>query len=73
MREAVEQGGSLPVCLSLCVQRAALKALPPFGTAAGFRSVSIGLSWILLTIIPHVPTSLDRSRTNIFIAPFVDE
>jgi len=25
MREAVEQGGSLPVCLSICVQRAALK------------------------------------------------
>jgi transposase len=29
--EAVEQGNSLPVCLSICVQRAALKAPPPFG------------------------------------------
>jgi hypothetical protein len=29
MREGVEQGGSLPVCLSICVQRAALKAPPP--------------------------------------------
>jgi hypothetical protein len=31
MREAVEQGGSLLVCLSICVQRAALKTPPPFG------------------------------------------
>jgi len=31
MREAVEQGGSFPVCLSICVQRAALKTPPPFG------------------------------------------
>ena len=29
MRRAVEQGGSLPVCLSICVQRAALKTPPP--------------------------------------------
>ena len=33
MRKAVEQGGSLPVCLSICVQRAALKTPPPFGHA----------------------------------------
>ena len=31
MREAVEQGGFLPICLSICVQRATLKAPPPFG------------------------------------------
>src|ERR1700761_7294218 len=36
MREAVEQGGSLPVCLSICVQRAALKAPPPFGRTLSF-------------------------------------
>ena len=31
MRKAVEQGSSLPVCLSICVQRAALKTPPhPF-------------------------------------------
>src|SRR5580700_2705682 len=36
MREAVEQGGSLPFCLSICVQRAALKAPPPFGRTLSF-------------------------------------
>ena len=36
IREAVEQGGSLPVCLSICVQRAALKAPPPFGRTLFF-------------------------------------
>src|SRR5271156_5423772 len=36
MRKAVEQGGSLPVCLSICVQRAALKAPPPFGRTLFF-------------------------------------
>src|SRR6202022_1946734 len=36
MREAVEQGGSLPVCLSICVQRAALKTPPPFGRTLSF-------------------------------------
>jgi hypothetical protein len=36
MRNAIEQGGSLPVCLSICVQRAALKAPPPFGRTLSF-------------------------------------
>jgi hypothetical protein len=36
MRDAVEQGGSLPVCLSICVQRAALKTPPPFGRTLSF-------------------------------------
>jgi hypothetical protein len=38
MREAIEQGGSLPVCLSICVQRAALKAPPPFGRTLSFQN-----------------------------------
>ena len=38
MREAVEQGGSLPVCLSVCVQRAALKTPPPFGRTLSFQN-----------------------------------
>src|SRR5258708_27757640 len=33
---AVEQGGSLPVCPSICVQRAALKTPPPFGRTLSF-------------------------------------
>jgi hypothetical protein len=37
MREAVEQGSSLPVCLSICVQRAALKTPPPFGRTLSFQ------------------------------------
>src|SRR3981189_3390576 len=37
MRKAVEQGSSLPVCLSICVQRAALKTPPPFGRTLSFR------------------------------------
>ena len=36
MREAVEQGGSLPVCVSICVQRAALRTPPPFGRTLSF-------------------------------------
>jgi hypothetical protein len=36
MRKAIEQGGSLPVCLSICVQRAALKTPPPFGRTLSF-------------------------------------
>ena len=36
MRWAVEQLGSLPVCLSICVQRAALKTPPPFGRTLSF-------------------------------------
>src|ERR1700727_1175567 len=36
MREAVKQGGSPSVCLSICVQRAALKAPPPFGRTLSF-------------------------------------
>jgi hypothetical protein len=34
VRKAVEQGNSLPVCLSICVQRAALKT--PFGRTLSF-------------------------------------
>jgi hypothetical protein len=37
MREAVEQGSSLPVCLSICVQRAALKTSTPFGRTLSFQ------------------------------------
>ena len=44
MREAVEQGGSLLVCLSICVQRAALKAPPPFGRTLSFRESAARLS-----------------------------
>jgi hypothetical protein len=36
MREVVEQGGSLLVCLPIGVQRAALKAPPPFGRTLSF-------------------------------------
>jgi len=36
MSEAVEQGSSLPVSLSVCVQRAALKTPPPFGRTLSF-------------------------------------
>ena len=36
MRESVEQGGSRPVCLSVCVQRAALRTPPPFGRTLSF-------------------------------------
>jgi hypothetical protein len=43
MREAVEQGGSLPVCLSICVQRAALKAPPPFGRTLSFPESAMRL------------------------------
>jgi len=43
MRKAVEQGGSLPVCLSICVQRAALKAPPPFGRTLSFPKSSTRL------------------------------
>jgi hypothetical protein len=28
--------------------------------AAGFKSVSIGPGWILLTVMPRLPTSLDN-------------
>jgi hypothetical protein len=44
MREAVEQGGSLPVCLSICVQRAALKTPPPFGRTLSFPESAARLS-----------------------------
>src|SRR5260370_40749809 len=36
MRESRRTGGSLPVCLSICVQRAALKTPPPFGRTLSF-------------------------------------
>ncbi|WP_213807887.1 hypothetical protein [Granulicella sp. dw_53] len=36
VRKAIEQFGSLPVCPSLCVQRAALKTPPPFGRTLSF-------------------------------------
>jgi hypothetical protein len=44
MREDVEQGGSLPVCLSICVQRAALKTPPPFGRTLSFLESAARLS-----------------------------
>ena len=44
MREAVEQGGSLPVCLSICVQRAALKTPPPFGRTLSSQESAARLS-----------------------------
>src|SRR5216684_2415486 len=36
--------------------------------AAGFKSVSIGPGWTLFTVIPRLPTSLDRAWLNIFTA-----
>ena len=51
MREAVEQGGSLPVCLSICVQRAALKAPPPFGRTLSFQDSAARL-FVVRTPIP---------------------
>jgi hypothetical protein len=36
VRKAVEQRGSLPVCLSICAQRAALKTPTPFGRTLSF-------------------------------------
>src|SRR5258708_5289221 len=42
--KAVEQGGSLPVCLSICVQRAALKTPPPFGRTLSFPKSAARLS-----------------------------
>ena len=44
MRKAVEQGGSLPVCLSICVQRAALKTPPPFGRTLSLPETAARLS-----------------------------
>jgi hypothetical protein len=44
MRKAIEQGGSLPVCLSICVQRAALKTPPPFGRTLSFPESTTRLS-----------------------------
>ena len=43
MRRAVEQYGSLPVCLSICVQRAALKTPPPFGRTLSFPESAMRL------------------------------
>src|SRR5438445_2949115 len=39
--------------------------------AAGFNSVSIGPGWMLLTVMPRLPTSLDNPCVNILTAPFV--
>jgi len=44
MREVVERSGSLPICLSICVQRAALKAPPPFGRTLSFPESDARLS-----------------------------
>src|SRR5580658_94074 len=41
--------------------------------AAGFKSVSIGPGWTLLTVMPRPPTSRDSPWVNIFTAPFVAE
>ena len=43
-REAVEQGGSPPVCLSICVQRAALKTPPTSGRTLSFPESAARLS-----------------------------
>src|ERR1700745_1546774 len=40
-------------------------AQPP---EAGFNSVSIGPGWMLLTVMPRLPTSLDNARVNILPA-----
>jgi hypothetical protein len=44
MRKAIEQGSSLPVFLSICVQRAALKTPPPFGRTLSFPESAARLS-----------------------------
>jgi hypothetical protein len=44
MRTAVEQGSSLPVCLSICVQRATLKTPPPFGRTLSFPESAVRLT-----------------------------
>jgi single-strand DNA-binding protein len=44
MRETTEQGGTLPVCLSICVQRAALKTPPRFGRTLSFPESAARLS-----------------------------
>src|SRR5260370_1749792 len=38
---------------------------------AGFKSVSIGPGWTLLTVMPRPPTSLAKPCVNILTAPFV--
>jgi len=43
MSRNVEQNGSLPVCLSVCVQRAALKTPPPFGRTLSFPGSALRL------------------------------
>src|SRR6267154_450188 len=55
-----------------------LSAVAAFcGTAqspeAGFKSVSIGPGWTLLTVMPRLPSSLDKLWVNIFTAPLVAE
>ena len=40
----IEHGGSLPVCLSICVQGAALKAPPPFGRTLSFQN-PLPIAW----------------------------
>ena len=44
MREVVEQGGSLLIRLSICVQRAAIKTPPPFGRTLSFTESAARLS-----------------------------
>src|SRR5258708_30055561 len=39
--------------------------------APGFKSVSIGPGWTLLTVMPRLPTSLDNAWVNIFTAPLL--
>ena len=43
MRSAVEQCSSPSVCLSICVQRAALKTPPPFGRTLSFPESAMRL------------------------------
>ncbi|WP_213807728.1 hypothetical protein [Granulicella sp. dw_53] len=44
VRMAVERAGSLTVCPSVCVQRAALKTPPPFGRTLSFPESAMRVS-----------------------------
>ena len=44
--EPVEQASSISVCLSVCVQRAALRTPPPFGRTLSFQTFAPRLSGV---------------------------
>ena len=44
--ETVEQASSISVCLSVCVQRAALRTPPPFGRTLSFQTFASRLSGV---------------------------